>query len=89
MLATTLPLFSGRLQLPISLGVDLLLTPRQHALWCDVADGAVQADVVVVAHVAFYQTPRIIEGQRRSGPDALLFERERQSNTTLDGGRGL
>jgi len=34
---------------------------------------AVQADVVVVVHVSAYQTPCVIERQRRSWPDALPF----------------
>jgi hypothetical protein len=41
--------------------VDLLLTPRQHVLRCDVAGGAVQADVVVMLHVPLGQTPRIVQ----------------------------
>ncbi len=53
--------------------VDLLLPPRQHVLRRDIADGAVQADAVVVIHVALDQTPRIVERQRRSGPDALTL----------------
>src|ERR1035441_7244814 len=52
-----------------------LLTPSQHVLWRDVADGAVQANVVVILHVTLHQTPRILERQRRSRPDALPFER--------------
>jgi hypothetical protein len=38
-------LFSGRLQLPIALRLDRLLTPSPHGFRRDVADGAVQADV--------------------------------------------
>src|SRR5215471_18423141 len=40
LLATNLPLFPGRLQLPVALRVDLLLPPRQHFLRGDVARGA-------------------------------------------------
>jgi hypothetical protein len=47
--ATNLPLLLRRLQLPVVLRVDLLLPPRQHVLRRDVARGAVQADVIVVA----------------------------------------
>jgi hypothetical protein len=47
--ATNLPLLPRRLQLPVVLRVDLLLPPCQHVLRRDVACGAVQADVIVVA----------------------------------------
>jgi hypothetical protein len=60
-LATNLPLLPGRFQLPIPLGVDLLLTPGEHVLRRDVADGAVQADVVVMLDVSPDQTPRIFQ----------------------------
>ena len=75
LLATNLPLFSRLLQLPIPLGMDLLLTPGEHVLRSDVADGAVQADVVVMLDVALHKTPRIVQRQWRSGPNALSFER--------------
>jgi hypothetical protein len=41
-LAAILPLFPRRLQLPIPLGLNLLLMPGEHVLWRDVADGAVR-----------------------------------------------
>ena len=63
------------LQLPVALRVDLLLTPGEHVLRRDVANGAVQADIVVMFHVALHQPPRILQRQRRSRPDALSFER--------------
>ena len=75
LLATNPPLFPGRLQLPIPLGMDLPLTPGEHVLRSDVADGTVQPDVIVMLDVALYQTPRIVQRQRRSRPDALSFER--------------
>src|ERR1700726_3243636 len=75
LLPTNLPLFSRRLQLPIPLGVDLLLTPGEHVLRRDVANRAVQADVVVMLDVALHQTPRVFQRQRRSRPDALSLER--------------
>ena len=62
---TNLPLFPDRLQLPISLCVDLLLPPRQHVLRRDAADGAVQADGVVMLDVTLHQTPCIFQRQRR------------------------
>ena len=75
LLPTNLTLFSCLLQLPISLRVDLLLTPGEHVLRRDVANGTVQADIVVMFHVAFHQLPRILQRQRRSRPDALSLER--------------
>src|SRR5690242_17085381 len=39
----------------------LLLTPGEHVLGCHVADGTVQADVVVKLDVALYLTPRILQ----------------------------
>src|ERR1700730_3380535 len=75
LLPTNLPLLSRRLQLPIPIGVDLPLTPGEHVLRRDVANRAVQADVVVMLDVALHQTPRIFQRQRRSRPDALSLER--------------
>src|SRR5579864_3358646 len=74
LLPTDLPMFPGGLQLPVPFRVDLLLPPRQHVLRRDIARRAVQSDVVVVVHVSAYQTPGIIERQRRSWPDALPFD---------------
>jgi hypothetical protein len=44
-LAAILPLFLRPVQLPIPLGLNLLLMPGEHVLWSDVADGTVQANV--------------------------------------------
>ena len=41
----------------------------------DVADGTVQADLVVMLDVPLHQTLCIFQRQRRSRPDALSFER--------------
>jgi hypothetical protein len=53
-LAATLVLLSGSFQLAVPFRVDLLLTPRQCVLRRDVADGTVQADVVVMLDTAEY-----------------------------------
>ena len=50
-LAAIPPLFLSRVQLPIPLGLNLLLMPGEHVLWSDVADGTVQANVVVMLHI--------------------------------------
>lgn len=66
LLTTNLALFSDLLQLPIPLGMDLLLT-RGELLRRDVANRTVQANVVVMLDVALHQSPRIFQRQRRSG----------------------
>ena len=73
LLAMNLPLLPRRLQLAVALRVDLLLPPRQHVLRRMVARGAVQSDVVVVVHASAYQTPCIIERQRRSWPRCRCY----------------
>src|SRR6516165_10281251 len=75
LLPTNLTLFSCLLQLPISLSMDLLLTAGEHVLRRDVTDATVQADIVVMFHVALHQPPRILQRQWRSRPNALPFER--------------
>jgi len=52
-----------------------LLASRLHVLPRDVAGGTVQADVVVVLHVALDQTPCIFQRQLHSRPNALAFQR--------------
>jgi hypothetical protein len=52
---TDLPLVSGRSQLPVALSVDLLLAAGEHVLRRDVADGTVQADVVVMLNVRLHR----------------------------------
>jgi hypothetical protein len=61
LLAVTLALLSGGFQLAVAFRVDFLLTPGQHVLRRDVARGTVQADVVVMLHVALDQTPRLFQ----------------------------
>src|SRR5579864_9447314 len=75
LLPTNLTLLSRRLQFPVPIGVDFLLTPGEHVLRRNVANRAVQADVVVMLDIALHQTPCIVQRQRRSRPDALSLER--------------
>src|SRR5262249_27857021 len=75
LLATNLPLLPRLLQLSVALRMDLLLPPSEHVLRRDVACGAVQPDIVVTLDVTLHQSPRIIERQWRSRPDAPPFER--------------
>src|ERR1017187_9815304 len=55
-LAAILPLFPRRFQLPIPLGLNLLLMPGEHILRRDVADGAVQTQVIVMLCVTLILT---------------------------------
>ena len=75
LLAVTLALLSGGFQLAVAFRVDFLLTPRQHILRRDVADGTVQADVVVMLDVSLHQAQRIVQRERCSGPDTLALQR--------------
>jgi hypothetical protein len=38
----------ARLKFPVPVGLKLLLMPGEHVLWRDVADGAVQTDVLAM-----------------------------------------
>ena len=60
LLPMDLTLFSCLLQLSISLIMDLLLTAGEHVLRRDIANGTVQADTVVMFHVALHQPPRVL-----------------------------
>jgi hypothetical protein len=51
LLATNLSLLPSRCQPSVSFAVHLLLTTGQHIPRCDIADGSVQADVVVMLDV--------------------------------------
>src|SRR5215469_6146550 len=73
-LAAILPLFPRRVQLPIPLGLNLLLMPGEHVLCRDVADGSVQTHVVVMLYVTLHQMKCIFERQRRPWPNAFPFE---------------
>jgi len=74
LLAAILPLFPRPLQLPIPLGLNLLLMPGEHVLRRDVADGTVPTDVIAMVYVTLNHASRIFQRQRRSRADALPFE---------------
>ena len=68
LLAPQLPLFSRFLQFLIAPGPDglrasLQLVPRRH-----LADAAVQADPIVMVHIARYRAPRPFRGVRCTQP---------------------
>jgi hypothetical protein len=71
-LTAILPLFPRPIQLPVPLGLNLLLMPAEHVLWRDVADGGLQTNIVVMLYVTLTRC-RIFERQRRAR-DALPFE---------------
>jgi len=50
-----LALLASLLQLAVALGVDLCLSPCEHIVWRHVADGAVQPDIAVTAHIQLDQ----------------------------------
>jgi len=47
-------------QLPVPFGMNILLASGEHVLRRDVADGTVQANVVVVLDVTLHQALRIL-----------------------------
>jgi hypothetical protein len=61
LLPAILPLFSRRLQLPISGAVDRPLTLCEHVIWRDVANRAAEENIVAMLNVALHQTPRILQ----------------------------
>lgn len=73
LLPTGLPLPPSCCQLPVAFAVNLLLAPGQHILRRDIADGTVQADVVVMLDVTLHQTKRVVQRERCSRPNALAL----------------
>jgi len=65
---------SGGFQLAVALSVNFDLSACKHIVGRDVAGGTVQADIVVMLHVALDQTLCIFQRQRRSRPNALAFQ---------------
>lgn len=74
-MAEVVPLFPRRFQLPVSFGLNLLLSSSEHVLWREVANGTVQANVVVMLNVAGYEEPRIDQRERVAHSDALALQR--------------
>src|SRR5580658_4636513 len=52
--------------------MDLLLTAGEHVLRRDVANGTVQAEIVVMFHVALHQPPRILQPEIAGNPAVVL-----------------
>jgi hypothetical protein len=74
-LAAILPLFLRRVQLPIPLGLNLLLMPDEHVLRRHVTDRAVQPEIVVSVHILLNQAFCIFQRQRRPRSNAFAFQR--------------
>ena len=74
-LAAILPLFLRRVQLPIPLGLNLLLMPGEHVLRRHVTDRAVQPEIVVSVHILLNQAFCIFQRQRRPRSNAFAFQR--------------
>jgi hypothetical protein len=66
LLAVILSRFPGRLQLPVALRVDLLLTPSQQVLRTDASRGAVQTDIVGIVDVG--HAPKTEADWVKAGP---------------------
>ena len=58
--AAELALQARLLQLPVALSMDLRLSAHEHVLRRDVANGTVQADVVVMLDLTMNQALRIV-----------------------------
>jgi len=63
--------FAGLGQLAVARGEDFRLPAGQLVGRRQVADRAVQADLVVVFHVTAYDPQRLVQGQRRIGANTL------------------
>ena len=66
--------FAGLGELAVALGMDGLVVAEQAVVGCDVADGTVQADVVVMLHVVGDDAAGILERQRHLDADAIALE---------------
>ena len=65
---------SGFFKLSVTLFEFLLVFTIQLVYWCDVANGAVQSDGVVVFDVLFYDSASIVKRKRGSGTDAFCLD---------------
>ena len=70
-----LALLAGLLQFAVTLPVYLRLSPREHIVWRDVPDRAVQPDMVIAIYILLNQALRVFQRQRRSRPNAFAFQR--------------
>lgn len=74
LLAQRLAVFAGGVQFAIALGEDGSVASFEFVLGGDIADGAVQADGVVVVHVIGHNASRIFQGQGYVDADTTTFQ---------------
>lgn len=72
-LSRELTLQPSRCQLPVAVGVNLLLASGQHILRRDIADGTVQSDAVVMLDMAVQEAPGIVQRKRCSRSNTLAL----------------
>lgn len=74
-----LPQFAGRGQLAIPLGEDFEVAIFQSHAWSNIADGAVQTDLVIVRHEMGDEPRGIVQRQRhldaKHSPFSVLCQR--------------
>ena len=68
------PLFAGLCEFGVAQLEDFLVSAGEFVGGCDVADCAVQADVVVVMHIVADESAGVVERQGRAWPDAFGLE---------------
>jgi hypothetical protein len=69
-----LPPFAGGFQLAVASCQNLLVTPLQLVLGCDVTDGRMQTNRVVVFDKLGHDPSSVFQGQRCSRTNALFLE---------------
>src|ERR1700761_9450182 len=69
------PPFSRGIQLAIPIREDLPVATGHLVRRRDVADRAVQADLVVMRHELRDESPRLLQAQRHLDPDAFALKR--------------
>jgi hypothetical protein len=66
--------FASLGEFAIAFGVDGLVATFEHVLGCDVADGAVQSEFVILRDVFGNDASCFVEGKRDAGADAVGFD---------------
>ncbi len=66
--------FAGIGQFAVALVEDFLVTAVEFILGRHIADGAVQAEVVVMGDVFGHEPPRVVEGEGDLDADAIALD---------------
>ena len=61
-------------QLTLAFGQDELILTGQSSFGGDIANGAVQPNVIIVPYKPIHNPPGILQGERGLGADGLAFE---------------